>query len=139
MRQPVASRAYVVGFAVLWCGLLGAAVVAGAVAGSPAAVLPLLMLAFGAGLTYRLFRVGVLADESGLMVRNYFGTRRYRWSDAEDFRIGKPTNLPFGNAIFVQLRDGGVATLDVSMRPWFGTRGRQALGSNLDALRSWLH
>lgn len=59
IRQPLGVRAYVVIFLCIWCGSLGAGLIAAAVHGSPALVFLLLMLAFGLTLGYRIFRLSV--------------------------------------------------------------------------------
>lgn len=138
IRQPVALRIYVVGFGTVWCAMLVSFAVAGRGQGA-VSVVPLLMLGFGATLMYRMLRVGVVADESGLLVRNSFRTKRFSWSEVEDFRVGGAAmGMPFGKVVHVLLRNGEVLTLDVTMRPWLFARGRARLDEYVQALRSWL-
>jgi hypothetical protein len=129
IRQPAAMRLYVLGFGIVWCGFLVTFLLD---TGSP---LPVLMLAFGATIVYRTVRLGVFADVDGLRVRNNFSTKRFAWSEVEDFRLGPPSmGLPVGKVIHVLLRDGTIMALDVTTRPF----GRAKLERNLVALRSWL-
>ena len=72
-------------------------------AASLASLVPLAMLAFGATIVYRTLRMGVDADEHGLVVRNGLRARRYSWHDIEDFRLGRPSGMPVGHVLFEAL------------------------------------
>ena len=133
IRQPILLRLYVGAFAMLWCGVLLGAVL------TAFNVIPLFMLAFGLTFMYRMFSLAVVADESGLLVRNNFRTRRFRWDEVEDFRIGGPMmNMPFGKVIHVLLHNGEIMTLDVTMRPWILGGGRAKLEHHLRELKAWV-
>lgn len=108
IRPPLAARAYVVVFMCIWCGSIFAGLIAAAAHGSPAAVILLLMLAFGLTLGYRIFRLSVALGPQDLLVRNFYRTRRIVRADVEGFRQGALSQQPFTRAIYVLLRDGSV-------------------------------
>ena len=134
--QPILLRVYIGAFGVVWCGLVAAGFLD--LVPRPESLLLLGMFAFGASLTYRMFRLEVVADPSGLLIRNYYRTRRYDWSEVEDFRVGGPMlGMPFGQVIHALLVNGEVVTLDVTMRPW--AFGRGAVRERyLRQLREWV-
>ena len=74
IRLPYGFRIYIVIFGVVWCGFVVSAVFT---VDSAAVVIPLLMLAFGGTLVFRMASLAVFADDSGLRVRNYFRTKRF--------------------------------------------------------------
>jgi hypothetical protein len=136
IKPPTAQRVYIVAFGIFWCGFLTVTLVS---AHSAASIVPLLMIAFGGTFFYRMYRLAVIADETGLLVRNNFRTKHLDRSEVEDFRVGRATmGLPFGKMIHVLLRNGEIMTLDVTMRPWFFGSGPAKLESYLKALRGWL-
>jgi hypothetical protein len=130
IRQPLLLRVWIAGFGVVWCGFLVAML---ANVSAPTGVVPLLMLAFGATLYIRLFRLAVVANEDGLFVRNGLRTRRFDWSQIEDFRIRH-----YGQSIVVLLRDGGSLGLDVTRRPWLFASGRAQFDACFEGLRAWV-
>lgn len=137
IHQPIAVRVYIGIFGVVWCGFVAAGFVS--LAPHPDSLILFGMFAFGATLTYRLFRLEAVADDSGLLVRNYYRTRTYKWPEVEDFRLGSPTmGLPIGKVIHVLLANGEIMTLDVTMRPWLLRRGKQKLDGYLRQLRAWV-
>src|SRR5437879_5809265 len=84
---------------------------------SPGVIVLLLMLAFGAILTYRLFRASVLAAANDVTVRNFSRTRTLARRESEGFRIGPMSGQPFGQTIHVLLRDDTILPLDATSRP----------------------
>jgi hypothetical protein len=93
------------------------------------------MLGLGESIVFLVLRLAVIADETGLVVRNNFGTEQLRWSEVEDFRVGAARG---GQMIHVLLRTGEFLPLDVTLRPALFGRGRRKLNSYLSALRAWL-
>jgi PH (Pleckstrin Homology) domain-containing protein len=136
LRAPALARAYTVVFGVVWCGFVALGLVAAIGAGSPGAVIPLIMLGFGAAFMTRLFIMIVVADETGLLVRNLYRTRHFGWSQVEDFRIGASTGFRRRKSIYVLLRDGEIFPLEVTDPQFYGASAK--LPSHLDRLRSWL-
>jgi PH (Pleckstrin Homology) domain-containing protein len=135
IRVPVALRVYLAGFGVVWSAFLIATVLHSGVSD---ALVVLFMIPIGVAIAMRAALQVVVADDSGLFVRNFYRTRRFSWSDVEEFRIGTPAMQPFGKVIHVLLRNGEFFALDVSMRPWFFGRGKAKLEETVTRLRSWL-
>ena len=105
----------------------------------PEALIPLGMLAFGGSLTYRMFRLEVVADDAGLLIRNYYKTRRYSWAEVEEFRLGSAMlGMPFGKVIHALLANGEIVTLDVTMTPALFPRGRKRRERHLRQLQEWV-
>ena len=104
------------------------------------ALITLLMAALGTAFVIRIWSIRFVADESGLLVRNFFRTWRFRWDEVEDFRLGRQMMMmPFGRVIHVLLRNGEVLTLDITASHWafaFGAKARQE--QMLQRLREWL-
>jgi hypothetical protein len=137
IRQPTALRAYIGGFGVFWCVLVSVGFFG--LAPRPEALIPLGMLAFGGSLTYRMFRLEAVADDGGLLIRNYYKTRRYSWGEIEDFRLGSPMlGMPFGKVIHALLVNGEIVTLDVTMMPALLGRGRKRRENHLRQLQEWV-
>ena len=137
IRQPIAVRVYTGVFGLIWCGFVATGFLS--LVPRPESLIPLGMLVFGATLTSRLVRVEAVADDSGLLVRNYYRTRTYKWSEVEDFRLGNPTmGLPIGKVIHVLLASGEITTLDVTMRPLLLSRGKEKLDGYIRQLRAWV-
>jgi Bacterial PH domain len=137
IRQPAAMRIYFVFFGLLWVGAL--LVPYGIRSGSDALLIPLVGVV-GVAFIARIASLRVLADESGLRVRNFFRTQHFPWEEIEDFRLGRPmSGLPFGWVIHVLLTNEEVVTLDVTASSWslvFG--GREKREQVLNTLREWL-
>ena len=126
-------------FTVVWCaGVLTAAVTI-AVQGSSAAIVPVIMLAFGVTVGLRMFRMSVTLDADALVVRNLFRTRSLRRDEIEGFRSGLMSNQPFSRTIYAMLRDGSVFPLDVAGRPYRFGRGRGKLEGRQAMLQAWLN
>ncbi len=121
----------------VWCGFVATGFVS--LVPHLESLIPLGMLVFGATLTYRLVRVEAVADDSGLLVRNHFRTRTYKWSEVEDFRLASPTmGLPIVKAIHVLLANGEITTLDVTMSGVVLSRGKQKLDGYICQLQAWV-
>lgn len=138
IRQPLAARAYIVVFMCIWCGGVFGGLIAAAADGSPAVVIPMLMLTFGLTLGYRIFRLSVTLGPQDLLVRNFYRTRRIFRADIEGFRHGAMSQQPFMRTIYVLLRDGTVFPLDVAGRPSFSARGKALLEDRMQLLQRWL-
>ncbi len=135
IRLPYGFRIYILIFGIVWCGFVVSALFT---ADSGVVLIPLLMLVFGGTLIFRMANLAVIADDSGLRVRNYFRTKQFTWSEVEDFRIGSPAMMPYGKAVHALLRDGEMIALDATMGPWFFGRSRAKLEGYVSDLRSWL-
>lgn len=137
IQQPLAMRIYCLLFGLLWVGTL--LVPYGIRSGSDG-ILILLFSVVGVTFIARIASLRVLADESGLHVRNFFRTQHFRWDEVEDFRLGRIMNgLPFGWVIHALLRNEEVVTLDVAAYSWslaFGARAKRE--QILNRLREWL-
>jgi hypothetical protein len=137
IRQPAAMRIYFVFFGLLWVGAL---LVPNGIRSGSDALLILLVGVVGVAFIARIASLRVLADESGLHVRNFFRTQHFPWEEIEDFRLGRPmSGLPFGWVIHVLLTNEEVVTLDVTASNWslaFG--GREKREQVLNTLREWL-
>jgi hypothetical protein len=121
----------------IWCGGVLAGAIVVALHGSPAAVIPVLMLAFGLTLGYRLLRMSVTLGPEDLLVRNYFQTRRVSRAEVEGFRIGSVSTQPFRRTIYLLLGDGSVLPLDVAGRANFSGRGKAVLAERMRVLQRW--
>jgi hypothetical protein len=113
-RQPAPVRIYFVCFALLWVGSL----VAFGIRSPSDALITVLVSAIGVAFIIRIWSVKFVADESGLVVRNFFRTLRLGWGEVEDFRLGTMMGMPFGRVIHVLLRNGEVVTLDITASHW---------------------
>jgi len=135
MRQPMAARIYIICFSLLWIGLSTASMIASPYNTPIAMILIAIGLAFG----IRITSLGFVADESGLLVRNFFQTRQFGWGEVEDFRWGRLMGMPFGQVIYALLRNGELVSLDISASYWgvpFGRRPK--MEQMLQRLREWL-
>jgi hypothetical protein len=137
LRPLALSRAFIVAFGVVWCGFTALGLAAAIGSGSPGAVIPLIMLGFGATFMSRLFVMAAVADETGLLVRNLFRTCHFDWGQVEDFRIGAATGFRGRKSIYVLLRDGEIFPLEVTNPQFYGSTAAKLPGY-LDQLRSWL-
>jgi apolipoprotein N-acyltransferase len=131
----MAARIYIICFSLLWIGLSTASMIASPYNTPIAMILIAIGLAFG----IRITSLGFVADESGLLVRNFFQTRQFGWGEVEDFRWGRLMGMPFGQVIYALLRDGELVSLDISTSYWgvpFGRRPK--MEQMLQRLREWL-
>jgi hypothetical protein len=136
IRMPIAIRIYGVCFGLVWVGFLIVAITRSGPSQIPFAVF---MAIIGVAFIYRIDSMKVVADGSGLLVRNLLRTWRFRWGEVEDFRLGRSMMaMPFGQVIHVLLRNGEVVTADVTVRPWILFGGRAKLERTLRELRRWL-
>ena len=137
IRQPVAMRIYLLLFSLIFVGTV--LVPDGVGSGSDVVLIPV-FLVVGVAFFGRIASLRVLADESGLHVRNFLRTQHFQWDEVEDFRLGRPLmSPPFGWVIHALLRSGEVATLDITANRWgFGSGGRQKREEMLRRLRGWL-
>ncbi len=135
IRLPIAIRIYGACFGLVWVGFLIAAITSSKASEIPFAAF---MAIFGAAFIYRFVGVWIVADESGLLIRNLYRTWRFRWDEVDDFRLGRPMAMPFGQVIHVLLRNGEVVTADVTASSWTLFSGRAKLERTLQELRRWL-
>lgn len=101
LRAPVWLRAFLVASIAIYLGLIGYFSVS-ATAGSRV-ILAVFALG-GAGLVYRLLRLGVAGDAEHLVVRNQLRTLTYARADVEQFRTGKPVGPVSGVVLPLHLR-----------------------------------
>jgi hypothetical protein len=136
MRQPVAVRVCIICFSLLWIVLSAASMIPSPFNTPIAMILIVIGLAVG----IRSVSLKCVADESGLLVRNFFQTRQFGWGEVEDFRWGRLVmGMPFGRVIYALLRNGEVVSLDISASYWgfpFGRRPK--MEQMLQRLREWL-
>lgn len=71
---------------------------------------------------YRVLRVVAVADDEGLLVRDWLTTHRYDWSEVEGFRLGSSARS-CGKGIDVMLHRGETRTLEASFGRWWLGRG----------------
>ena len=138
IRMPRAAQVYVAAFGAAWCGFVAFALVETLIHQPVAAIIPAAMLAFGAALTYRGFRISAIAHGDSLTVRNYFATKHLTRSDIEDFRIGRASNQPIGQTVHLLLRDKGILAIDAAARPYITRRGKLQLAERQAKLEAWL-
>jgi hypothetical protein len=138
IRPSIAFRVCFVVFMCVWCGFTLTALIAAALSGSPATVVPFLMLAFGLTFGYRMVRMSVTLDPQALTVRNIYRTRRIAQGDIQGFRHGPMSENPFTRTIYVMLRDGTVLPLDVAGRAYFFGRGQAVLDDRMRTFQTWL-
>ncbi len=136
IQQPLAMRIYCLLFGLFVVGTM----VPPAIRSGADGIFVLLFTAVGATFIARVASVRVLADESGLHVRNTFRTQHFRWDEVEDFRFGRPIGgLPFGWVIHVLLGSDEVVTLDIALYNWALAFGASAKREQvLNRLREWL-
>jgi hypothetical protein len=129
-------RVYIGLFGLFWCGAVFAGLVQ--MLFRPESLFLVGMLAFGGTITYRSFRMEALADVNGLLVRNYFRTKRFQWAEVEGFRLGSPTmGMPVGKTIYALLTNGEMISLDVTMRLGLLPSTRRKRDAFLGDLRRW--
>jgi hypothetical protein len=136
IRQPAAIRIYVVAFILFWVGAL----VWGGIPSPFDVPILVFMATSGLALAARIQMLKLVADDSGLLVRNLFRSWRFRWAEVEDFRLGTPAmGMPFGQVIHVLLRNGDVIAVDITASNWgLLFRGKTKLDQLLKRLREWL-
>jgi hypothetical protein len=122
----------------VWCGSVLAGFVAAVTAGSVAVFIPLVMLAFGGWIGYRLFNLSVVATSQELIIRNYLATRRVAKDQVEGFRVGSPSMGSLGRAVVTLIRDDTAVSMDATARPFRWLGGERQLNQALSELRDWL-
>jgi cell division protein FtsW (lipid II flippase) len=118
-------------------GFFAALMAAGAVThGSPLALLPITaFIAVPAGIGWRWARMAVIADATGLTVRNLMTTHHVARRRVRDFRLGGSRFEYPGRAIRVVVEDGSTIVLAATGRYYRQTPEHEA---QLAALRNWL-
>lgn len=121
-------RTFIAAFGFIWFGFL----FAGLIGPLPRPLFLIGQVAFNGMLCYRLFRIEAVADQGGLLVRNFLRTQRFFWPEVEGFRLGTPfIGIPVGEVIYVLLTNRKIVPLDVTM-----SRKRD---DYLAALREWVN
>jgi hypothetical protein len=135
MRQPVAATIFLICsmLLLLWFGVL--------VVMSPSGI-PLIglgLIGVVLALAARTLLLKVVANESGLLVRNTLRTRRFTWNEVEDFALGQQLTRLGADVVNVLLRNGHVVPLDVTSISWPFVRGGTAKREQImETLRQWL-
>jgi hypothetical protein len=80
-------------------------------------IVPLVLVALGTLVCARIFRASLLADERGVVVRNYLRTYRLHWDDVADFRLDAPASRIEGWEMSVIRSNGREIRLDALRRP----------------------
>jgi hypothetical protein len=86
----------------------------------------------------RFYRVVVVAEPAGLLIRNTFSTRRFRWDDIERFEIDEPDSPLDPWQIVCHRRSGRKVVLEATRRVNLSPRSRQAVETYLRDLQAWL-
>jgi hypothetical protein len=137
IRFPLWVRIYGYAFGALWVGILAVGFF-GSDDFDPASVVFVVgFMAIGVAFVARMVRTAVIADDTTLLVRNFYRTKRFSWQEVEGFRTGRISFQPWGRMIFVLLRDGNMYGTDATMTTW-GRAGRRDPDTMLADLRSWL-
>jgi hypothetical protein len=138
MRLPLALRIYGIAFGVVWCGVLAAGTVSGAVAGSLGALVPLAMLIVGGTFLVRMNLQSVRINGSTVIVRNILSTRRIDRADVEGVRLGR-AHWPqaIGTAVILLTTDNRLVCIDVTHHSGILLGGRQRAEAVATDLRSW--
>ena len=125
IRPPLWARVYVVAFGIVWLAALGWA--ARRAHGASLAI-AIGMALVGALIVWRVFRLGVDAEGDRLLVRNNVRTLTLTRDEVQDLRSGTPPNMPIGGrCIFAVTADGGLTSLDVTIRPTLLPASRRRL------------
>lgn len=82
---------------------------------------------------FRALRLGVIACEQGLVVRNYLRTYRLGWDEVAGFRLEPPPTRLVGWELKLAMRSGSSAGLDATKR--LLRRGDAQDRSTLEATR----
>jgi hypothetical protein len=132
-------RLSLAGFGLIWAGiLLARSVGAAAHGGWTAQPVILLVLAWGAFFTTRMYRLAVIPSQGALVVRNLFRTRTVPKGEIDGFRLGSPMlMMPLGRTIHVLLSDDTILTVDVFLYS-LGPGTSQRVEEQVQQLRRWL-
>ena len=131
---PTWFKAYVVIFGIVWCGTLAiGSFVSFSEGVSVFALVPIIMLAYGLFMFWRMWGIGVRSSGDELVLRNSFSTRTVRRNDIEGFRFGQWMS-PWHLVIFMMTRDQ-IQPLHVTMHAPFA--GKRRAQRQLEELRVW--
>lgn len=136
--MPLLGRLWMVGFSLVWLGVLVSFVVRGVRDSGPnvaGIALPVAMAVFAGTLAVRMLRSGATAYADELVVRNIWRTRRIPRGEVEDIRVGDLPAGQFGQALHVLTRGGSVFPVDTVTAVLPG--GRARLAAERDQLRQW--
>lgn len=103
-------------------------------------VIPLAaVLATGGGLAiWRTRAIALVARGDELLVGNFYGSRRLRRDEIDDFRVGTlGMSNPLGVTVHVLLADGTTLATDAMMWSGLGRRSRAELEAVIAELRRW--
>jgi hypothetical protein len=145
LRESRASRAWVFGVSLVWCGLLIAFTASRWPIPVSLLILRAVGVAFAVCVAFRVLSMRLETRGGDLLVRNLWRTHRLRRRDVRRVWIGEPLSAPLpggwlpgprGEALNVEAR-GKLFTVDVS-REWLGRRkARQRLASAVKELEAW--
>lgn len=131
----IQRRSVLVAVTAIWW-LLG---LASLVSGLTGAGFTLLALGIPATiLAYRGCTLEVVANETGLTVRNIYNSRHLRWDQIEGFRIGGSTSGgPTESMIYVLLSGQPMLPLEVTRRRHMTAQDPGGLNSRVKSLEEW--
>lgn len=116
IRRPAALRVYIGLFALVWCAILIPALVTSVIDRSPAALVVLLMLAYGLGYLWTAYRVRVVLRADRLLVVNRLRRYDIAAEDIADIRIGPTGWDPLRECVRVRTLDGRDVEVAVTRR-----------------------
>lgn len=101
---------------------------------------PLVLVCLGDLVCLRIFAVALIADQRGLVVRNYLRTYRLRWVDVEDVRLEAPPSRLEGWDLSVVRTGGRAIRVDAVRRPFVRNveNNRPALEAARRKLVAWM-
>lgn len=138
LQAPRGMRIYAALFGIAFLVV----VVLNAVAARKSALstIPLILVCLGAVVCLRIFRTALVADQRGVMIRNYFRTYRLRWSDIADFRLDPPATRLEGWELSVVTASGKEIRLDALRQPFVRNvdNNRPKLEGARKQLLAWL-
>ena len=137
LRPPLWARTWVVVFPVL----MGVVLLSGLLPlrGNPGWPLRIALLAFGAALSWRLFRLAAIGTSDGrLVVRNHWGDRTVERGDITSVEIASTHTGPSNVAVRLGLRDGTALPLHVTEVPFRGGPFGRKLEREAAAVQAWV-
>jgi hypothetical protein len=139
LEAPLAMRIYAGLFGLAFFVVL--ALNAFATAKVHLSAIPVVLVVVGDLVCFRIFRTALVANDRGLIVRNYFRTYRYRWSDVADFRLDAPASRLDGWEMSVVTKGGKSIRLDALRRPFVRNieNNKPLLETSRRRLIAWLH
>jgi hypothetical protein len=90
-------------------------------------------------IAWRLSQIAVVADGSGIVIRNGLGTRRLEWSAVCRVVVVKPVGRPLGKVLALETQAGERVTLEATRCGFVGPAEEERLAewvSVLDGLRA---